>query len=380
MEAGELAEASTGWAVLPEQQEPLAYAPQPPPAVEPTVLDGVEINEQTSSTVLKEAARKLGLSTAGSRSRLYQRVKSFLDKQRLGLEMQLAADAQQLEQREARVQPVPRQPTAQERLLHEATHLPFQPWCGHCVAMRSMPDRAESLVDVPRDIPTISYDFCFTGFDEEGKLEDCPAQDAENRRALKCMIIHDTATGSVAAVPCESKGDNKYLGLELMRFIQSLGHTTCELRCDAEQATLSLQTAVVRARLRLGMRTIVRNPAVGAHSSSGYVEKAVDCVRKLANTSAGHGAREDKAYNWDRQSLVLLGVHPRGIPAEPLSGHREPHVLRKVLRRPLFGQDSAIWGTRLRSSHRETKGECPLAALCVSFEKRGERYVHSGRS
>ena len=284
MEAGELAEASTGWAVLPEQQEPLAYAPQPPPAVEPTVLDGVEINEQTSSTVLKEAARKLGLSTAGSRSRLYQRVKSFLDKQRLGLEMQLAADAQQLEQREARVQPVPRQPTAQERLLHEATHLPFQPWCGHCVAMRSMPDRAESLVDAPRDIPTISYDFCFTGFDEEGKMEDCPAQDAENRRALKCMIIHDTATGSVAAVPCESKGDNKYLGLELMRFIQSLGHTTCELRCDAEQATLSLQTAVVRARLRLGMRAIVRNPAVGAHSSSGYVEKAVDCVRKLANT------------------------------------------------------------------------------------------------
>ena len=108
------------------------------PAAEPTVLDGVEINEQMSSTVLKEAARKLGLSTAGSRSRLYHRVQSFLDKQRLGLELQLASDAQQLEQREARIQPVPRQPSAQEKLLHEATHLPFQPWCGHYVSMRSM--------------------------------------------------------------------------------------------------------------------------------------------------------------------------------------------------------------------------------------------------
>ena len=88
--------------------------------------------------------------------------------------------------------------------------------------MRSMPDRAESLVDAPRDVPTVSYDFCFTGFDEEGKMESCAAQDAESRRALKCMIVHDTATGSVAAIPCESKGDNRYLGLELMRFIQAL--------------------------------------------------------------------------------------------------------------------------------------------------------------
>ena len=44
-----------------------------------------------------------------------------------------------------------------------------------------------------------------------------------------------------------------------MRFIQALDHNTCKL---PEQATLSLQTAVVRARLRLGMRAIVRNPAI----------------------------------------------------------------------------------------------------------------------
>ena len=69
-----------------------------------------------------------------------------------------------------------------------------------------------------------------------------------------------------------------------MRFIQSLGHATVELRCDAEPATLSLQRAVVNARQRLGLKTVERNPPVGHHQANGYVEKAVDLIRRLACT------------------------------------------------------------------------------------------------
>ena len=89
MEAGEVAECglpSEGTSI-PDQQELVVQGETRESAsAEPLVLDGVEINERTSSTVLKEAARKLGLSTAGSRTRLYARVKSYLEKQRLALE------------------------------------------------------------------------------------------------------------------------------------------------------------------------------------------------------------------------------------------------------------------------------------------------------
>ena len=99
-----------------------------------------------------------------------------------------------------------------------------------------------------------------------------------------CLIAHDSSTGSVLAVPCETKGDTRYLGVELIRFIHSMGHATVELRCDNEPSTLSLQKAIMTARQRLGLKTIERNPAVGAHASNGLVEKSVDRIRRLACT------------------------------------------------------------------------------------------------
>ena len=104
----------------------------------------------------------------------------------------------------------------------------------------------------------------------------------ESQRALKCLVVHDSATGMIAAIPCESKGDTRYLGIELMRFIQSLGHSAVTLKCDSEPATLTLQRAVVTARQRLGLQTLVQNPAIGAKGSLGFCEKAIDSVRKLA--------------------------------------------------------------------------------------------------
>ena len=57
--------------------------------------------------------------------RLFARVKSYIEKQRIALELELAKDAQSMSEREPRVQPLPKEPTTQERLLHEATHLPL---------------------------------------------------------------------------------------------------------------------------------------------------------------------------------------------------------------------------------------------------------------
>ena len=149
-----------------------------------------------------------------------------------------------------------------------------------------MPDRSESAQQPPRDISSISFDFCFTGYDKESgemKSHSKPAEGESGDDLLCCLVAPDSST-AVVAIPCQSKSTTRFWGVELMRFIHGFGHSTVELRCDNEPSTTSLQTAVAGARKRLGLRTIVRNPAIEAHASNGAVEKAVDVIRKLANT------------------------------------------------------------------------------------------------
>ena len=133
----------------------------------------------------------------------------------------------------------------------------------------------------------------------------------EAQRALKCLVVHDSATGVIAAIPCESKGDTRYLGIELMRFIQGLGHSSVTLKCGSEPSTLTLQRAIVAARQRLGLQTLVQNPSIGAKGSLGFCEKAIDSVRKLANTLLDQSPqphRPPAAYN-ARSLLAWAFVH-----------------------------------------------------------------------
>ena len=58
----------------------------------------------------------------------------------------------------------PGQPTREEREHHELTHLPFRPWCEHCVAGRAPndphPRRAPQEHEGP---PRVSVDYGFVG-------------------------------------------------------------------------------------------------------------------------------------------------------------------------------------------------------------------------
>ncbi|CAE7692067.1 ent1, partial [Symbiodinium necroappetens] len=226
---------------------------------ESVTVDGVELSYASPLQVLN-ACEKLGLRTSGSKSRLFERVRAYLDKQKLSLEHDVARDAKSVESRQPRMQTLPKPPSPQEQLIHELTHTPFAPWCGHCIAMRSLPDRAETVTSGPRDIATVSFDFFYTGYEPEKNelIEARPATEEDAKDLLCCLIAHDSVTGSVLAVPTPSKGATRHLGVELMRFVQSLGHAAVELRCDQEPATIKLQKAVVNARLRLGPKTTER--------------------------------------------------------------------------------------------------------------------------
>ncbi|CAE7253745.1 RE1 [Symbiodinium sp. CCMP2456] len=269
--------------VLPDVEE---GEPRERPSDTVTVQD-VVLSAQSSIQALKAACEHLQLKTSGSKTRLFLRIQGYLEKQQIALQQDMASDARSGEERRPQAQPLPRPPSEAERLIHEITHLPYASWCPHCISMRAMPDRSEAAQQPPRDVPTVSFDFFYTGYDAEAHTMQSHGKpgDGENSDDLLCCLVaHDSSTGSVVAIPCQSKGTTRFLGVELMRFIHGLGHTTVELRCDNEPSTISLQTAVAGARKRLGLRTIIRNPPVGAHASNGAVEKSVDVIRSLANT------------------------------------------------------------------------------------------------
>ena len=247
-------------------------------------VDGIELSCASSIQALKAACVKFGLRTSDSKTRLFQRLKGYLEKQQLSFADDLARDALSEQSRQPIMQSLPSPPSREQQLIHEITHMPFAPWCPHCVAMRSMPDRSEGLVEGPRDVPCISYDFCYTGDDPESNefVAKEPKSEEDLHGLLCCLVAHDSSTGSVLAVPCESKASTRHLGVELMRFIQSLGHATVQIKCDSEPATLSLQKAIVTARQRLGLKTLEQNPPIHHHQSNGAVQKAVDLIRKLA--------------------------------------------------------------------------------------------------
>ena len=77
--------------------------------------------------------------------------------------MDQEGDAEQTEEaRMGKARAPPKAPSAEEMRLHRLTHYPFRSWCPVCVAARGknwphlrMPE------EVPSEVPTISFDYCF---------------------------------------------------------------------------------------------------------------------------------------------------------------------------------------------------------------------------
>ena len=59
-----------------------------------------------------------------------------------------------------RVARTPREPTSEERRLHEITHIPMRPWCRHCMRGRSKDTYHTKLPGV-EEVPRIGMDYMF---------------------------------------------------------------------------------------------------------------------------------------------------------------------------------------------------------------------------
>ncbi|CAE7449106.1 unnamed protein product [Symbiodinium sp. KB8] len=130
---------------FPMGHEPEEFAPVPPAppsdAFEPpperprvqdqqVIVDGIALTPLSTLGALRAACEKLGLSKSGSKQRCYDRLKGYVEKQKLSAEVEVAQHGASASSRDPNLQPVPQPPSREAQLLHECTHLPYAPWCN----------------------------------------------------------------------------------------------------------------------------------------------------------------------------------------------------------------------------------------------------------
>ncbi|CAE7229693.1 GIP [Symbiodinium sp. CCMP2592] len=238
--------------------------------------EGVEYTAQRSSLKeLQALCREYGVKTTGSKKQLLKRLATAVREERLSTQHK-----EQREHHQAYHLAPPQEPTEEERAYHNLTHLPYQPWCPHCVAMKAREDNHKKGLSKPSSStdsakPVISFDFCYTS-----------TTGSEEPPAVTLVAV-DSWSKAVLAVPCKRKGgagSTTHLAEALVQFTTQLGYNALVLKADNENAAKALKDKVQKVRSSLGFSTTLQESIPYDHESNGAAERAIQTVRRQANT------------------------------------------------------------------------------------------------
>ena len=131
-------------------------------------------------------------------------------------------------------------PTEQQRAVHNLTHLPYRSWCEHCTKAKS-----QSTRQIDKQ-PVIQIDFFFihTGPDVGKRL---------------VLTAVDIQTGLATAVLVPHKGRHKYSVAELKKFIYETGRTYGILQYEKRPALKALATDVAKELKGMSIRATPKN-------------------------------------------------------------------------------------------------------------------------
>ena len=138
----------------------------------------------------------------------------------------------------------PREPTAAERLRHEATPVPYRAWCQQCVRGRGRckPHFRKTEPNAENASPKLSMDYFFLGSEGVDAAENpmFVLADEENGHRYTRMVEHK---GLV------EDGDLFWLFLDAAKEIRSWGHSEGDpliLKCGVEGAIRNVRDALGR--------------------------------------------------------------------------------------------------------------------------------------
>ncbi|CAE7206401.1 unnamed protein product [Symbiodinium sp. CCMP2456] len=238
------------------------------------VVDGVELHEGCNLKTIRAACEALGIGKSGGKATLLARIASHLDKQRLLEKHQVEYDATAKQQQPREQRPV-ETPTPEQVRLHSLSHIPFAPWCEHCLKFQAREDRHSKSRPETRECSVCSFDYCFT-----------ERPTGERGQKLICLVAKDSHTGAAIAIPTPAKGGAvpfRFLVAELCKFINFCGHSEIALRSDGEATCRALQQGVKDLRTKLKLVTHLEQTEKGNHQGN-PAEQAVDQLRQLTGT------------------------------------------------------------------------------------------------
>jgi len=173
----------------------------------------------------------------------------------------------------------PQAPTAREKELHEATHVPFKPWCELCVAANAASERhgldhGPVVVD-ERAVVQFDYMFWNRGGECITWAESATAQQKQTaiRQAAAVSItgMH-MGVGYPFATQVRSKGTaDKHTIHCIKLWLKVFTDRKIVLQGDAGNALLALLTEVAEER---GLGDTVRSVPPDSHASNGGAERA----------------------------------------------------------------------------------------------------------
>ena len=193
--------------------------------------EGVEYNAAESSLKeLQALCREYQLKTQGSKKQLLSRLATAVREERLESQLQ-----QRRQDYRENVVPFQQQPTSrpsdEEVEMHNLTHLPFQPWCEHCVATRGKEDphkqsitKATSSDDSSK--PWLSFDFCYTS---TSNCTDPPAV---------ALVMTDNWSKAFLSVPVKKRGGQA----SILHMVEGIVHFVQDSQGTSSEEAWSFRT------------------------------------------------------------------------------------------------------------------------------------------
>ena len=90
-----------------------------------TLYDGFTLTRNSKAADLRVGCQWIGVSQSGSKQKMFERIARSHAQALKRAELEVALQQYQSDTAHAEVVPIPKQPTARERALHETTHLPI---------------------------------------------------------------------------------------------------------------------------------------------------------------------------------------------------------------------------------------------------------------
>ena len=195
---------------------------------------------------------------------------------------------EQQEARKAKGIPAPRQPTEQERMEHELTHLPYRSWCPLCVQGKG---RADNHPKQHSKTPVIQVDITYYKSIRETKT-------------TPVLTAVDVETGMCMAAQIEDRTHHmQYLSTCLQQFLMECGRTQATLNNTVIQSD---QEDFLKALLKM-TATAVGNIAV--REAPAYTSQAQGSVERFHRTLMGQ-IRTLKLQLENNYGIHLSTTHP----------------------------------------------------------------------